>query len=199
MVKEYIIENEIKDEVSKIEFIFDYLDSVFSTIFRQIAYTSFEKNAHTAAYNNEALSYEDYDKLYLNELDEMYGDNLKDSYKWNSTWQRVPHIYNTPFYCYSYAFGNILAFNLYNKYKTMDKSEFKEIYINILSAGCSKKPYDLLLENGIDIKEDSFYTTAFEVIEKYINIIENNEVNNLIANKKLAGQTIGLDLVKQNN
>jgi len=49
-----------------------------------------------------------------------------------SSWSSIPHIFRTPFYCYSYAFGNILTFALFNKYKEEGKP-FVEKYKNILS------------------------------------------------------------------
>lgn len=171
LVKEYIL-NDMKSKDEKAEFIIDFLDGIFGTIFRQIAYTSFEKKAHEAAYNGTPLTYEDYDRLYNDELNEMFDGNINEQEKWTCTWQRVPHLYNTPFYCYSYAFGNILAFNLYKMYNTTtDKEAFKIMYKDILSSGESVKPYDLLIKHGIDIKSEEFYKNAFDVIEGYINIL----------------------------
>jgi oligoendopeptidase F len=171
IVRQYILENNLKTKEEKVEFVMSYLDSIFGSIYRQILYTSFEKRAHESFLNNVPLTYEDYDKIWQSELDSLYGNTVKDNHKLIS-WQRIPHIYNTPFYCYSYTFGNLLSFYLYNMYNKMDKSKFKKMYKNILESGCSKRPYDLLIENGIDIKSENFYTNSFEIIENFITFVE---------------------------
>lgn len=172
IVRQYILDNNLKTKEEKIEFVMSYLDAIFGTTYRQILYTSFEKRVHESFLNDNPLTYEDYDKMWQEELNEMYGDTLKDSHKWIS-WQRIPHIYNTPFYCYSYTFGNLLSFYLYNMYNKMDKNKFKKMYKSILESGCSKRPYELLLEKGIDVKSEDFYKNSFEIIEKFIIFVEN--------------------------
>lgn len=79
----------------------------------------------------------------------------------------IPHIFATPFYCYAYAFGNILVFALYNRYRKEGQS-FVESYKDILRAGGSKRPKDLLAEHGFDITSPKFYRDAMEEIEKMV-------------------------------
>ncbi len=62
-----------------------------------------------------------------------------------SGWSMIPHIFASPFYCYAYAFGNILVFALYNRY-IQDGEAFVESYKNILRSGGSKRPKELLAE-----------------------------------------------------
>lgn len=84
-----------------------------------------------------------------------------------SGWSMIPHIFHTPFYCYAYSFGHLLVFSLYNKYKSEGES-FVRDYKNILRAGGSKKPKDLLLEYGIDITKAEFYRNGIAEIEKML-------------------------------
>ena len=53
-----------------------------------------------------------------------------------------------------------------------NKEEFVEMYKNILRAGGSKRPKDLLAENGIDITSSEFYSGAFAVVEGLIKMVE---------------------------
>ncbi len=90
-----------------------------------------------------------------------------------STWSMIPHIFHTPFYCYSYAFGNILVFSLYNKYKA--DPNFKENYKNILRAGGSLPPAELLKKYDIDIASKEFYQAGIREVEKLVEAFEKIE------------------------
>jgi oligoendopeptidase F len=149
------------------------LDDTFSTMFRQIMYIDFERECHQRFLDGEEMGYEDFNDLWLAKGKEFYGEgvNIPDYYKYG--WSVIPHIFHTPFYCYSYSFGNILSFNLYNMYEVANnKEEFKTTYKNILKAGGSKRPKDLLIEQGIDITSKDFYEEAFNVVREYINKLE---------------------------
>jgi oligoendopeptidase F len=73
-----------------------------------------------------------------------------------SGWSMIPHIFHTPFYCYAYAFGNLLTFALYHKVH-VEKSLSVEDYKNILRSGGAERPRDLLHKYGIDIASTEFY------------------------------------------
>ena len=82
----------------------------------------------------------------------------------------IPHFHHAPFYCYSYAFGNLLSLSLFQKYKKEGK-DFAPSYIGILSAGGSKKPEKLLKEFGMDISKPKFWQDGFDYIKEQVNIL----------------------------
>lgn len=151
------------------EFLNEKLSDVFATIFRQIQYIAFEKRAHEAIFAGEELTYHDFNRMWREEQIHMTGTSV--TYDVDATgesgWSMIPHIFATPFYCYAYAFGNILVFALYNRYQKEGQS-FVESYKNILRAGGSKRPRDLLAEHGFDITSPKFYRDAMEEVEKMV-------------------------------
>jgi oligoendopeptidase F len=87
-----------------------------------------------------------------------------------NSWSMIPHIFHTPFYCYAYAFWNILTFSLYNKYKKEWKKFIKD-YKEILASGWSIPPKELLEKYWIDITKKEFYKNAFNEIENMLNML----------------------------
>jgi oligoendopeptidase F len=148
------------------------LTDVFATIFRQVQYISFEKEAHTLIHTGNELTYKELNALYREHQKPLYGDTMiyDVEAKDESTWSMIPHIFHTPFYCYAYAFGNILVFSLYNKYKA--NPAFKEDYKNILRAGGSLAPKELLAKYGIDISSREFYQAGLREVEKLVEEFE---------------------------
>lgn len=149
------------------------LSSIFATIFLQIQYVLFEKEIHEKILNDNQLTFIDFNKIWRNKQIEMYGNTIKFDLPKNQEtgWSMIPHIFKSPFYCYSYAFGNLLSFALFKKYKIQGK-KFIPKYINILKSGGSKKPYDLLIENNINIKSKKFYQDGIKIIKEILNEFE---------------------------
>ncbi len=155
------------------EFLNEKLSDIFATIFRQIQYISFERRAHEAIFAGQELTYHDFNRMWREEQVRMTGTSIvyDVSADDESGWSMIPHIFGSPFYCYAYAFGNILVFALYNRY-IQEGVSFVEHYKDILRSGGSKRPKDLLAENGFDITSPKFYQNAIEEIEKMVHEFE---------------------------
>jgi len=161
----------IESEEQKKKLICSRLDDIFGTIFRQVAYVSFEKRCHESFKNNEPLTFDDYNEMWAEEMENLYGPSVSQNREMiKYGWSAISHIFGTPFYCYTYAFGNIISLNLYQKYKTThNKEEFIEKYHQLLAAGGSDSPENLL-HNIFGIKfDEEFYNLAFENIKELIN------------------------------
>ena len=147
---------------------------MFATIFRQIMYIRFEKICHESWLENKPLSHSDYNAIWLNECKLLYGDAIE----WNERneniakygWKSIPHIYHTPFYCYAYSFGNLLALNVYEEYeKAADKNAFMSKYFGLLRSGGSRKPKDILKSLfNFDISSSGFYESGLTYIKSLV-------------------------------
>jgi oligoendopeptidase F len=164
---------EIEDKNKKKEMIVEYLDGIFSTVFRQIQYVNFEKRCHNSFLNNEPLTYVEFDEMWSEETKKLLGNNVGSLELISSRWSQIPHIFMSPFYCYSYAFGNILSLNLIQMYQEAEnKQEFLDKYHEFLSAGGSETPEELMKRIfGLNLDE-KFYDTAFKVVENFIGELE---------------------------
>lgn len=163
---------ETKSEKNKL--ICNRLDDIFSTIFRQVAYVLFEKRCHESFQKNEPLTFDDYNRMWLEEMSKLLdsGINIEEDFiKYG--WSSISHIFQSPFYCYTYAFGNLISLNLYQNYKnSSDKNDFLKKYHEFLSAGGSDTPENLL-KNIFDMKfDESFYETAFSNINELIDKLD---------------------------
>jgi len=82
-------------------------------------------------------------------------------------WSCIPHFYHTPFYCYAYSFGNLLALSLFQRYKK-EGGDFVAAYIEILAAGGAIKPEPLLREYGFDITSARFWQDGFDYVRSQV-------------------------------
>ncbi len=103
-------------------------------------------------------------------LNSQFGNSINISSDFAVEWSCIPHFYHSPFYCYSYSFGNLLALSFFQRYKK-EGSDFASTYIKILAAGGSKKPENLLREHGIEISSEQFWQDGFDYIANQVNLL----------------------------
>jgi len=158
------LSDKITDDEKKI-MLSEKIDDLYATIMRQAFFTIFEVAAHEQI--GKGTTVDEISKTYIQNLKEQLGDSVIVSEDFAIEWSCIPHFYHTPFYCYAYSFGNLLALSLFQRYKK-EGDDFVPSYINILAAGGSKKPEKLLGEYGFDIGSQKFWQEGFNYIESQV-------------------------------
>jgi len=161
------ISNQISDN-EKATMLSDKIDDFYATIGRQSFFTLFEMEAHKQIANS--ITVEDISNIYRKNLKDQFGNSIQISDDFGIEWSCIPHFYHSPFYCYSYSFGNLLAVSLFQTYKNEGES-FVSSYTDILSAGGSQKPEILLKEHGLDITKSKFWQDGFDYIDEQVNTL----------------------------
>ena len=152
-------------DAEKSSMLSDKIDDFYATIGRQSFFTLFEIEAHNQIANS--ITVDDISKIYRNNLKEQFGSSIDISEDFGIEWSCIPHFYHSPFYCYSYSFGNLLAVSLFQTYKN-EGDGFVSTYTDILAAGGSQKPEELLKEHGLDISKAQFWQSGFDYIKKQV-------------------------------
>jgi oligoendopeptidase F len=167
---EMLLNEKMAEKMSKKErriLLAEQIDNLYATIIRQAYFTLFEIDAHKAIGENNA-TIDAVAKIYMDNLKEQFGTSITISPDFEWEWVYIPHFYHTPFYTYSYSFGNLLVLSLYRQYKLEGSSSFIPKYFKILSAGGSRKPEELLMEAGIDISRQEFWQQGFDYVQEMI-------------------------------
>jgi oligoendopeptidase F len=113
------------------------------------------------------LSTERFSELWRKVQEDLYGDSVTLSPEYNLWWCYIPHFLHSPGYVYAYAFGELLVLALYELYQ-QGKPGFEDTYIELLSAGGSKKPEELVGMFGFDIQSPEFWNQGIRVVESMI-------------------------------
>ncbi|PAF51963.1 M3 family oligoendopeptidase [Helicobacter sp. 13S00477-4] len=145
------------------------LEDIFSTLFRQIVMTNFERRIHQEP---DELKIEDFDKIWQEENEKMFANSLKLTKNYRRWWSYIPHFIHSPFYCYAYSYGQLLVLALFGLYKNGKNKDFVKIYTEFLSKGGSESPKDLIAKFGFDIEDDAFWKIGMEEVEKMLKEFE---------------------------
>ena len=170
---EMLLFDTLKSSLSKEELIPLYagkLEDIFSTLFRQIVMTNFERAIHST---EGELQAQDFDRIWLEENAKMFGDSLKLTKNYASWWCYIPHFIHSPFYCYAYSYGQLLVLALFGLYKrAQTPKKFIKTYIEFLSLGGSQSPKKLIKKFGFDIEDSAFWDIGIVEVRKLFSEFE---------------------------
>ncbi len=161
----------LTDEAQRRAFVAQKLESIFATVFRQIAMNRFEDAAHNGRRRQGELSSEQISAMWLDSQRAMFAGSVTLTEDYGIWWAYIPHFLATPGYVYSYAFGELLVLALYNLYLE-DPDGFVPRYLDLLAAGGSASPYELVAPFGVDLDDAGFWEGGLRVIDDMLRQIE---------------------------
>lgn len=155
-----------KNDEEKLYLVDFYLNSYKSTLFRQVMFAEFEREAHKKVESGMGLTAEDLNSLYLDLNKKYFGDAMISNEEIAFEWMRIPHFYSN-FYVYKYATGfsasSILAQRVLN-----GEAGAIENYMEFLKDGSKHFPIDQLKIAGVDMSEPETVNKALEVFAKLV-------------------------------
>ncbi len=158
-----------KDKKLRRKYIFELLESIRTTIFRQTMFAEFERNIYEKYSNGVSITALELNNSYYELNKKYFGDEVVIDEEIKYEWARIPHFY-TPFYVYKYATGLIVSLIISDK--LLNEKGFKDKYIEFLSSGGNDYPLNILKKLGIDITKKSTMENAFKVFREYLDMLE---------------------------
>ena len=169
LLSSYQIEHE-EDKQKKAELLYELLEMIRATLFRQAMFAEFEKIIHEKVENEIMLSSDDLNDIYYKLNEKYFGKDVLIDEQIKYEWARIPHFYSD-FYVYKYCTGVssaiIIAKNILDK-----KPGYVEKYIEMLKQGCTKKSINLLKIVNVDLESTDTYKTAIDFYNEKIDELE---------------------------
>ena len=102
---------------SRLALLAENLEGTIATVFRQVAMNRFEELVHTARREQGELSVERFGELWARARPSCWATRWRSPTATASWWSYIPHFINTPGYVYAYAYGQLLASPVYERYE----------------------------------------------------------------------------------
>ncbi|MFI4990645.1 MAG: M3 family oligoendopeptidase [Solirubrobacterales bacterium] len=152
---------------SRLALLAENLEDTIATVFRQVAMNRFEDLVHTARRGEGELSVERFGELWAESQHELLGDSVEVTEGYRSWWSYIPHFIGSPGYVYAYAYGQLLALSVYERYE-QEGAALVPQYLELLAAGGSKSPEELGRIVGIDLADPGFWDAGLELVERQL-------------------------------
>ncbi len=152
---------------SRLALLAENLEDTIATVFRQVAMNRFEDLVHTSRREEGELSMQRFGELWTQSQSEMMGDSVELTDGYSTWWSYIPHFIGSPGYVYAYAYGQLLALSVYERYEQRGQ-EMVPAYLQMLSAGGSKSPEEIGQLVGIDLSDPGFWETGLDLVERQL-------------------------------
>jgi len=156
---------------SRLALLAENLEDTIATVFRQVAMNRFEELVHTTRREQGELSVERFGELWAESQSEMMGDSVELTEGYRSWWSYIPHFIGSPGYVYAYAYGQLLALSVYERYEQAGP-ELVPRYLELLAAGGSRSPEELGRIVGVDLADPGFWDAGLALVERQLHEAE---------------------------
>src|SRR5579872_4167921 len=146
---------------SRLALLAENLEDTIATVFRQVAMNRFEDLVHTARREEGELSVERLGELWAESQSEMFGDSIELTDGYRTWWSYIPHFIGSPGYVYAYAYGQLLALSVYERYEQQG-GELVPRYLELLATGGSRPPQELGQIVGVDLADPGFWDAGLD-------------------------------------
>ena len=149
------------------------LENLRGTFFRQAMFADFERTVHAKVDKGESLTGEAITKIYGDILKRYHGDTegvVKIDDLYTVEWAYIPHFYRG-FYVFQYA-TSISAGSMVAAEILKGTPGARERYLNVLRAGGSRYPYELVKEVGVDLASPAPYQALVARMNRVMDQIE---------------------------
>jgi oligoendopeptidase F len=150
---------------SRLALLAENIEGQIATVFRQVAMNRFEDLVHTARRAEGELSVQRFGELWAESQAELLGDSVEITDGYRSWWSYIPHFIGSPGYVYAYAYGQLLALSVYERYQQRG-AEFVPQYLELLAAGGSKSPEELGRIVDVDLADPGFWEAGLDLVER---------------------------------
>ena len=140
------------------------------TFYTQVMFAEFEKEAHAKAEAGEALSAKSLREIYREIYQKYSGPDLALDSLDDLGCLRISHFYRN-FYVYQYATSLAASTAISRKILDGDKGALKR-YIEMLEAGESNYPIELLKEAGVDMTSPEPVNATIELFGDLVGQLE---------------------------
>ena len=162
-----------KTDDERVFYLGSALENLRGTFFRQAMFAEFERKIHAAVDAGEPLTGDQLSKNYCELLKRYHGVaegvmTIDEAYC--VEWAYIPHFYS-PFYVYQYA-TSIAASSLFAERVVKREPGALDRYLNLLRAGGSNYPYDLVKAAGVDLATAAPYESLVARMKDIMDKIE---------------------------
>ncbi len=155
------------DPAARLALLVAKIEDSFATVFRQTAMNRFEEAIHDARRAEGELAPDRFRELWLQTQKAMFQGSVTLTEDYGLWWSYIPHFLHSPGYVYAYAFGELLVLALYARYREIGEA-FPPLYLELLAAGGSAWPEELLRPLGVDLKDPGFWARGLGMLEEMV-------------------------------
>jgi oligoendopeptidase F len=163
------------DPVERIVLLQHAIDNITGTFFTQVLFADYELQAHRLAEQDKPITAEILTDIYATLLRDYYGDALDTNDLTGTTWARIPHFFNSPYYVYQYATCFASAAQIAREIMEGPepaRAAARDRFLALLASGGSDYSMELLKRAGIDLARPDTVRAVIDQLDGLVTRLE---------------------------
>jgi oligoendopeptidase F len=163
LIAEHLMAN-AADDGERLALLAARLDDAMLSVFESSALLSAEAQMHHHRREHGELNATELSEIWTASLSDLWADTIEIEDGTRLLWSLIPHMVWEPGYLYSYSYGLLTAWSAFARYQQIGE-QFSEDYLNMLTAGGSRSPAELVRMIGLDVNDPSFWNAGLELLD----------------------------------
>jgi oligoendopeptidase F len=163
LIAEHLMAN-AADDGERLALLAARLDDAMLSIFESSALLSAEAQMHHYRRAHGELNAAQLSEIWTASLSHLWADTIEIEEGTRILWSLIPHMVWEPGYLYSYSYGLLTAWSAFARYQQIGE-QFCEDYLNMLAAGGSRSPAELVMMLDLDVNDPSFWNAGLELLD----------------------------------
>ncbi len=141
------------------------IDDIVGTFYSQVMFADYEMQVSNLVQQGVPITADVLTQIYTELWEGQHGEAATFDEYYGSTWTRISHFYNSPFYVYQYATCYASSAQIYQTITTGsddDRLTAVDRYLTLLKSGGNDHPMEQLKKAGVDLSK----ADAFEAVIK---------------------------------
>ena len=168
LLTDYLLAHATDDRV-RAGILLDRVESIRATIFRQTLFAEFELALHQFIEDGTPITASLLDETYASLVRKYYGPGFTMDPDDGMEWAFIPHFY-WKYYVFTYATG--LSSGIAISRLVQQGPEQRDAYLNMLGAGCSLPPLEILAGAGVDLTQPDAIESAILLFDETLTELE---------------------------
>ena len=151
------------------------IDGIVGTFYTQVMFADYERQAHRLVEEGKPVTADGLSEIYFNLLRAYNGDAIDYDPLSRVTWSRIPHFYSTPYYVYQYATCYASSAQILKSIlgrADAERPAAVERYLDLLRAGGSDHPMELLKRAGVDLSRPEAVVAVSQQLDDLVTQLE---------------------------
>jgi oligoendopeptidase F len=168
-----MLDKELDDD-TRLALLMNYLDEFVAAIFRQVMYAEFELKIREKIELDEALTADVISAVFGDVSRTFYGHNkgiINVEEQYFSKWNDIPHFFGYTYYVYVYTTSFLTSVTLADRILSGEEGAIDR-FMELISAGGSDYPMNLLKEAGVDLTTPAPLDYAMKNMNRLMDEVE---------------------------
>lgn len=169
LMLDYILETSTDRDLKR-GLLAHHIEDLLYCLSSTITVTAFEIESHERLAET-SMDMDDLCNLWMEKLAHVRGKAVESHELDRYMWARIPHIFQTPFYYFTYPMSLFVVLSLYELYG-FNREKFVQQYKAFLSEGTTMTPAELLRKHfGLEFGTKAFYEQGMTVVTRLFDML----------------------------